>query len=144
MWPSPSLTTLSVCASPIPSRAGQSERGRRQINACKEPPFDVARITRHYTPTPIQADAGTFDSVALDTKARTIRVVFADPAATPAGTQSYDVLRLRCDKVSQPDAKRPGTNFRVTHPASKVAKSRGAFEIPAGMSSPDTVTIAYD
>ena len=97
----------------------------------------------------LQADAGVFASVALDMEARTIRVAFEDPAATPAGTQSYDVLRLRCDKTSRPDAKRPGGNFQVrgsSDRTSKISKSRGAFEIPADASRPGvvTVTITYD
>jgi hypothetical protein len=93
----------------------------------------------------IQADAGNFESVTLDTAARTIHVAFVDPASTPAGTQSYDMLRLRCDKVSQPDAKRPGKNFRVTVPAPvHVSKSRGAFEVPASAASAKGVTIAYE
>ena len=100
----------------------------------------------------LQADAGNFASVELDLSARQIQVSFTDPAVTPAGVQSYDVLRLRCDKVSQPDAKRPGHNFRVSSPTTKVVKSRGAFEIPADGRSTSTsknaaivtVMIEYD
>lgn len=94
----------------------------------------------------LQADAGNFASVELDLGARKIQVSFTDPASTPAGVQSYDVVRLRCDKVSQPDAKRPGKHFRVSSPATKVTKSRGAFEIPADrpLTLALTVTIEYD
>ena len=77
----------------------------------------------------------------LDTAARTIHVAFADPATSAAGTQTYHLLRLRCDKVSRPEARRPGNGFRVSEPATGVSKSRGAFEIPAATQG---VTIAYD
>ena len=80
------------------------------------------------------------------TAARTLTAVFAEPASTPAGERTYDLLRLRCDKLSQPDAKRPGSNFTVTDPAVGVSKSRGAFEIPVkeGEEGTVAVTISYD
>jgi len=90
----------------------------------------------------LQADAGVIASVSLDLGGRSIRVVFASPSETPAGVQSYDVLRLRADKVSRPEAKRPGTNFVLVEPAG-VPHSRAAFEIPA-TSSAVTAVIGYD
>ena len=64
----------------------------------------------------LQADSGVFASVTLAMSARRIAVAFAPPAATPARAQTYDVLRLRVDKLAV-NATRPGSNFRVVEPA---------------------------
>ena len=66
----------------------------------------------------------------------------APPAATPARAQTYDVLRLRVDKLAV-NATRPGSNFRVVEPAG-VARARGAFEVPAAGAAAVTVVVAYD
>jgi hypothetical protein len=89
----------------------------------------------------LQADAGVFASVTLAMGARRVVVAFAPPADTPARAQTYDVLRLRVDKVAV-NATRPGTNFRVVEPAG-VARARGAFEVPGGAAAV-SVVVAYD
>ena len=60
------------------------------------------------------------------------RKAFAPPTATPAGTRTYDVLRLRADKVSQPEARRPGANFRLVEPTAGVLRARGVGSCPTG------------
>ena len=82
-------------------------------------------------------------AVTLHRAAQRVTVTFAPPTATPAGTRTYDVLRLRADKVSQPEARRPGANFRLVEPTAGVLRARGAWELPA---SEDSVTavLAYD
>ena len=91
----------------------------------------------------LQADAGVFSAVELDLAAKRVTVTFAPPSATPAKTRTYDVLRLRADKVSLPEAKRPGDNFRVVQPATGVVRARAAWELPGG-DGEVTAVIAYD
>jgi len=79
----------------------------------------------------LQADCGIVYSVTLDLSARRITVQFVPATQTPAGTLTYDRLRLRVDKVARPEAKRPGSNFTVVAPAKGVVRARAAFEIPA-------------
>lgn len=76
----------------------------------------------------LQADAGMLASVELNRKQRTIRVQFAAPP--PLNERTYEVLRLRVDKVAVPSAKRPGKRFRIVEP-SQVPLRRSAYEIPA-------------
>ena len=87
----------------------------------------------------LQADTGTISTVTMNQTAHQIVVTFEAVAATPAKFQSYNVLRLRVDKVSMPDAKRPGSNFTVIGPSTF---SRDAFEIPAQHGVVE-VTITY-
>ena len=92
----------------------------------------------------VQADTGRLASVTLSLSRRQVNVTFAPAALTPAGEQSYAVLRLRVDKVAVPPTSRPGTAFRMLHPAD-VPRRRSAFEIhppPAGQSL--TVALGYD
>ncbi len=91
----------------------------------------------------LRADTGVLAAVTLHRAAQRVTVSFAPPTATPAGTRTYDVLRLRADKVSQPEARRPGANFRLVEPTAGVVRARGAWELPA---SEDAVTavLAYD
>ena len=91
----------------------------------------------------LQADAGVFSAVELDLAAKRVTVTFAPPSATPAKTRTYDVLRLRADKVSLPEAKRPGDNFRVVQPATGVVRARAAWELPGG-DGEVTAVIAFD
>lgn len=91
----------------------------------------------------LQADAGVFSAVELDLAAQRITVTFAPPSETPAKTRTYDALRLRVDKVSLPEAKRPGDNFRVVQPATGVVRARAAWELPGG-DGEVTAVIAYD
>ena len=51
--------------------------------------------------------------------------------------------RLRADKVSQPEARRPGANFRLVEPTAGVLRARGAWELPASEESV-TAVLAYD
>ena len=90
----------------------------------------------------LQTDTGIFQSVSLSLADKRITVTFAPAAATPAREQTYDVLRLRVDKVSQPDAKRPGANFTLQQPAN-VPHTRSAYEIPATAEAL-TAVIGYD
>ena len=92
----------------------------------------------------LQADTGIFESVSLQLSDKRITVIFAPAADTPAGELTYDVLRLRIDKVSLPDANRPGANFTVLQPPNIPIK-RSAYEIPAPVhDGAFTVVIGYD
>lgn len=92
----------------------------------------------------LQADAGTFDVVALDLVARTIAVSFSSVSTTPAGVQTYDALRLRVDKTVVPPSARPGSNFRVLRPKGAVVR-RDAFEVaPPTGGGAVTVVVGYD
>lgn len=92
----------------------------------------------------LQADSGIFEAVELRLQERRIYVTFAAASATPAGTQTYEVLRLRADKCSLPDAKRPGSNFTLVNPAG-AKYVRSAWEIPAlGSGDEIVVTIGYN
>jgi hypothetical protein len=95
-------------------------------------PRDAYRQRVYIEPlgTYIQADSGIFESVQLRTDLWRIVVTFAPAAQTPAGVQTYTTLRLRVDKVSQPEAKRPGNKFSLVSP-SGAPFIRGAYEIPA-------------
>ena len=89
----------------------------------------------------LQADSGTIRTVGLNQARRQILVTFEAADATPAKFQSYDVLRLRVDKVSLPAAARPGSNFTISGAGGALA--RGAFEIPAHPGATQ-VTIVYN
>lgn len=92
----------------------------------------------------VTADAGTFASLTLNLNERRLAITFAAPNDSPARQQTYDVLRLRLDKVARPAANRPGTNFRVVTP-SGIAKRRAAFEIPAAdPQSKQVVEVAWE
>jgi len=90
----------------------------------------------------LQADAGRIGPVTLSLSSRRVTVDFAPAADTPAAVQTYDVLRLRVDKTSQPESKRPGQHFRLLEPAG-VPYKRAAFEIPAPEGAL-TAVIGYD
>ena len=93
--------------------------------------------------TYLQADCGMIASVTLDMRAHRITVRFAPAASTPAGTLTYERLRLRVDKIARPEAKRPGDNFTVIAPTEGVGHARAAFEIPAKAEA-ITVIVQYD
>lgn len=82
----------------------------------------------------IQADAGQFASLSLDLESRKLTVTFSQ-SAQPEG-ETFTMRRLRVDKVS---AQRPGDHFQLQE-TQGIEKLRGAFEIPASMSS---VTITW-
>ena len=89
----------------------------------------------------MQADTGIFHSVTLSPASRRITINFAPPRATAAGRLTYDVLRLRLDKLSVASAARPGNDFILTDPTG-VPKARGAWEIPAAQGAL-TATVEY-
>jgi hypothetical protein len=103
-------------------------------------PRDAYRQRTYLEPLGVylQADAGRFSSVELSLAARTIRITFAPAAEAPAGEQTYDVLRLRMDKVSV--VSRPGSDFRVVQPA-HAPRRRSAYEIPAPKDASEAATV---
>ena len=92
----------------------------------------------------LQADSGVLKNVKLDLgKAGSIVVTFKAPLPPMAGQQTtFDVLRLRAEKMSRPGL-RPGSNFTVVTPATGVRFSRGAFEIPPSSSGETVVTLKW-
>ena len=92
----------------------------------------------------LQADAGRMASVAFNMHAKTLAVTFQAAKSTPAGEQTYSVIRLRADKVAR-GTSRPGNNFTVLSPTKGVAQARSAWEIepPSSAAVPLTVTLTW-
>lgn len=92
----------------------------------------------------LQADAGRMASVAFNMHAKTLAVTFQAAKSTPAGEQTYSVIRLRADKVAR-GTSRPGNNFTVSSPTKGVAQARSAWEIepPSSAAVPLTVTLTW-
>jgi len=93
----------------------------------------------------VQSDAGRIDTVAFNLNAKTLSVTFQAAQDTPAGEQSYSVIRLRADKVAR-GTSRPGNNFTVTGPTTGVTQSRSAWEIvpPKSPAAAATVTFTWN